>query len=305
MRVLVIGKNGQVGQSIRNIVNKINRDNLKNYDFIFVGRDELDLSKSENIQAYFEKNKFDVAINCAAYTNVEKAEVNVYDAKLINHLAVKEIATIAKKNNMKLIHISTDFVFDGDKSQPYIESDTASPRNIYGKTKLSGEIAAISIMKFNAIIFRSSWIYSEYGNNFVDTIIKNATLKAKLDIISDQFGTPTYANDLAQTIINILAEDKFNMPEMPSEIYHYSNEGECSWFDFAKEIVDTLQIDCNLSPITSDDYPQLAKRPKYSVLSKKKISEEFDLNINYWKDAPIWDEKKIEVATKKWFEYLK
>lgn len=285
MRVLVIGKNGQVGQSIQNLVNKTSNSNLSDYGFVFVGRDELDLSKASNIQAYFEKNKFDVVINCAAFTDVEKAEVDENDASLINHIAVKEVATIAKKNNMKLIHISTDFVFDGDKREPYIESDKTSPVNIYGKTKLAGEFAAISIMKFNAIVLRSSWIYSEFGNNFVDTIIKNATLKGQLNIISDQFGTPTYANDLAQTIIDILNKDKFNEREMPSEIYHYSNEGECTWFDFAKEIVDILQIDCNLSPITSDDYPQLAKRPKYSVLSKKKISEEFDLNINYWKDS--------------------
>jgi len=285
MRILVIGKNGQVGQSIQNLVNKTSNSNLSDYGFVFVGRDELDLSKASNIQAYFEKNKFDVVINCAAFTDVEKAEVDENDANLINHMAVKEVATIAKKNNMKLIHISTDFVFDGDKREPYIESDKTSPLNIYGKTKLAGEIAAISIMNFNAIVIRSSWIYSEYGNNFVDTIIKNATLKAQLEIISDQFGTPTYANDLAQTIIDILNKDKFNEREMPSEIFHYSNEGECSWFDFAKEIVGILQIDCNLSPITSDDYPQLAKRPKYSVLSKKKISEEFDLNINYWKDS--------------------
>ena len=285
MRVLVIGKNGQVGQSIQNIVNITSNANLKKYDFVFVGRNELDISKASNIQAYFEKNKFDVAINCAAYTNVEQAEVNVNDAKLINHLAVKEIATSAKKNNMKLIHISTDFVFDGNKSQPYIESDTTSPINIYGATKLAGEIAAFSIMNFNAVVFRSSWIYSEYGNNFVDTIIKNATLKTQLDIISDQFGTPTYAQDLAQTIIDVLDNDKFNNREMPSQIYHYSNEGECSWFDFAKEIVGILKIDCNLCPINSDDYPQLAKRPKYSVLSKKKISEDFDLTINDWKDS--------------------
>ena len=285
MRILVIGKNGQVGQSIQNLVNKTSNSHLSDYGFVFVGRDELDLSKASHIQAYFDKNKFDVVINCAAFTDVEKAEVDENDASLINHIAVKEVATIAKKNNMKLIHISTDFVFDGDKREPYIESDKTSPVNIYGKTKLAGEFAAISIMKFNAVVLRSSWIYSEFGNNFVDTIIKNATLKGQLNIISDQFGTPTYANDLAQTIIDILNKDKFNEREMPSEIYHYSNEGECTWFDFAKEIVDILQIDCNLSPITSDDYPQLAKRPKYSVLSKKKISEEFDLNINYWKDS--------------------
>jgi len=285
MRILVIGKNGQVGQSIQNLVNKTSNSNLSDFGFVFVGRDELDLSKASNIEAYFDKNKFDVVINCAAFTDVEKAEVDENEASLINHMAVKEVATIAKKNNMKLIHISTDFVFDGDKREPYIESDKPSPVNIYGKTKLEGEFAAISIMKFNAFVLRSSWIYSEFGNNFVDTIIKNATLKGQLNIISDQFGTPTYANELAQTIIDILNKDKFNEREMPSEIFHYSNEGECSWFDFAKEIVDILQIDCNLSPITSDDYPQLAKRPKYSVLSKKKISEEFDLNINYWKDS--------------------
>ena len=285
MRILVIGKNGQVGQTIQNLVNKTSDTNYSNYDFVFVGRDKLDLSNVRNIQVYFKKNKFDVVINCAAYTKVDQAEVNENDASLINHIAVREVAMIAKKYNMKLIHISTDFVFDGKKREPYIESDKTSPLNIYGKTKLAGELDAISIMKFNAVVLRSSWIYSEYGNNFVDTIIKNATLKGQLNIISDQFGTPTYANDLAQTIIDILNKYKFNEREMPSEIYHYSNEGECTWFDFAKEIVDILQIDCNLSPITSDDYPQLAKRPKYSVLSKKKISEEFDLNINYWKDS--------------------
>jgi dTDP-4-dehydrorhamnose reductase len=298
MRILVTGKNGQVGQSIQNIVNKTSSTDLKDYDFVFIGRDELDLSEAASIQAYFEKNKFDMAINCAAYTSVEQAEVEENDANLINFLAVKEIATIAKKNNMKLIHISTDFVFDGDKSQPYIETDTTSPKNIYGRTKLAGELAAISIMKFNAIVLRSSWIYSEYGNNFVDTIIKNAKLKGQLDIISDQIGTPTYAYDLAQTIINILSKDKSRKREMTSQIYHYSNEGECTWFDFAKEIIDILKIDCNLNPITTDDYPQLAKRPRYSVLSKKKISEEFDLNINNWKDSLKHCLNNIEVSSK-------
>ena len=298
MRILVIGKNGQVGQSIQNLVNKTSNSNLSDFGFVFVGRDELDLSKAINIQAYFEKNKFDVVINCAAFTDVEKAEVDENEASLINHMAVKEVATIAKKNNMKLIHISTDFVFDGDKREPYIESDKTSPVNIYGKTKLAGEFSAISIMKYNAVVLRSGWIYSDFGNNFVDTIIKNATLKGQLNIISDQFGTPTYANDLAQIIIDILNKDKFNEREMPSEIFHYSNEGECSWFDFAKEIVDILQIDCNLSPITSDDYPQLAKRPKYTVLSTKKISEEFDLNINYWKDSLKRCLKNLKLSNK-------
>ena len=184
---------------------------------------------------------------------------------------------------MKLIHISTDFVFDGSKGQPYVETDITLPLNVYGRTKLAGELAITSIMQSNAVILRTSWVYSEFGGNFVDTIITNANKLRQLDIVSDQFGTPTYAGDIAKTIINILVKDKFAISHTPSEIYHYANEGECSWFNFAKEVIDILQIDCALNPINTNEYPQIAKRPKCSVLSKKKISEEFDFVINDWK----------------------
>lgn len=283
MRILVTGKNGQLGQSIKKIVYKKSDIFSNNCDFVFVGRNELDLKSVTSIHTYFDKNKFDIIINCAAYTKVDKAEADINQAYLINHLAVKEIALIAKKNNMKLIHISTDFVFDGLKNQSYNETDVASPLNIYGKSKLAGELAIFSIMNSNAIILRTSWLYSEFGNNFVNTIIINAKKNKKLQIVSDQYGTPTYANDLAQAIMCILTNDKFFKREIPSQIFHYSNEGKCSWFDFAKEIVGFLKINCSLNPINSNEYPQAAKRPKNSVMSKIKISDEFDLTINHWK----------------------
>ena len=283
MRILVTGKNGQLGQSIKKIVNKKSDNFLNNCDFVFVGRNELDLKSVTSINTFFDKNKFDIIINCAAYTKVDKAEADIDQAYLINHLAVKEIALIAQKNNMKLIHISTDFVFDGSKNQSYNETDDASPVNIYGKSKLAGELAIFSIMNSNAIILRTSWVYSEFGNNFVNTIIINAKKNKKLQIVSDQYGTPTYASDLAQAIMCILTNDKFSKREIPSQTFHYSNEGKCSWFDFAKEIVGFLKINCSLYPINSYEYPQAAKRPKNSVMSKIKISEEFDLSINHWK----------------------
>ena len=294
MYILVTGSNGQLGKSIKDLVNA----KKSNHDFVFSTKDQLDLSNFNNVRHFIEKNHFDVIINCAAYTLVDKAEGEKEEANLINNLAVSNLAEIASDNLIKLIHISTDFVFDGLKLESYNETDITSPVNEYGRSKLAGEKAVLLTMKFDALIIRTCWVYSEFGNNFVDTIIKNANLKGQLNIISDQFGTPTYANDLAQTIIDILDKNKFNEREMPSEIYHYSNEGECTWFDFAKEIVDILQIDCNLSPITSDDYPQLAKRPKYSVLSKKKISEEFDLNINYWKDSLKRCLKNLKLSNK-------
>ena len=204
---------------------------------------------------------------------------------MINHIAVKKIAEICKRNNIKLIHISTDFVYDGLKDNPYFESDIASPLNIYGKTKLDGENAILSIMKSNAIIIRSSWIYSEYGNNFVDTILRLSQKSSNLKIVSDQVGTPTYAGDLGKAILNIIKSDKFNLLMKESEIYHYSNEGACSWYDFAKEVVNNSGADCTISPIKSEDYPTDAKRPKNTIMNKEKISKEFDIKIIFWKDS--------------------
>jgi dTDP-4-dehydrorhamnose reductase len=285
MRILVTGKNGQLGRSIKKIVDENNITSLSNFDFVFVGREELNLEYIESIRSYFDINNFDVIINCAAYTSVDKAEEDQNQANLINHNAVGVLARIAKDNNMKLIHISTDFVFNGLKEKPYTESDATSPLNIYGETKLAGELAVMSTMKSNSVIIRAGWVYSEFGNNFVKTILNLAKKNSTLDIVSDQIGTPTYAYDLAHLILYIVGTDSFIANDKPSEIFHYSNEGESNWYEFAKEIISIYGINCQLNPINTEDYPLAAKRPKYSVLSKKKVIQEYDLNIEHWKDA--------------------
>lgn len=281
MLILVTGGSGQLAKSIQSLVIK----NKTNHDFIFISRSELDLADLQSVRSYFNKNKFDLIINCAAYTKVDKAETDQEQANLVNHLAVEKISEIAKKNNTRLIHISTDFVFDGNQSKPYLENDSTSPLNIYGATKLAGENAILSIMKFNAIIIRTSWVYSEYGNNFVDTILRLIKKKKELHIVSDQIGSPTFATDLAQVILFIVTSEKLNSKNLATEVYHYSNEGKCSWYDFTKEIVNISGLKCNIKPINTKDYPAQAERPKYVVMSKKKIIQEFDLKINFWQDS--------------------
>jgi len=293
MFILVIGTNGQLGKSIKSLV----KQQKTNHNYVFVPRNQLDLSSISNIQNYFDTHKFDLIINCAAYTAVDKAENYQEEADMINHIAVKKIAEIAKSNNIKLIHISTDFVFDGLKHRPYSESDACSPLNIYGKTKLEGENAILSIMKFNAIIIRTSWLYSEYGNNFVATILKLAQNNNNLNIVSDQIGTPTYAGDLGQAILNIIKNDKFNELERVSGIYHYSNEGSCSWYDFAKEIANISGTKCTITPINTEDYPTAAKRPMQTIMSKEKISKEFDLKIIFWKDSLKYCMKNLSTVS--------
>ena len=281
MLILVTGGSGQLAKSIQSLVIK----NKTNHDFIFISRSELDLADLQSVRSYFNKNKFDLIINCAAYTKVDKAETDQEQANLVNHLAVEKISEIAKKNNTRLIHISTDFVFDGNQSKPYLENDSTSPLNIYGATKLAGENAILSIMKFNAIIIRTSWVYSEYGNNFVDTILRLTKKKKELHIVSDQIGSPTFATDLAQVIFFMVTSEKLNSKNLTTEVYHYSNEGKCSWYDFTKEIVNISGLKCNIKPINTKDYPTQAERPKYVVMSKKKIIQEFDLKINSWQDS--------------------
>jgi len=281
MFILVTGASGQLGKSIKKLV----KQQKTSDSFVFVTREHLDLSSFSNIKNFFETHKFDLIINCAAYTSVDKAESNKAEANMINHIAVKQIAEIAKNNNIKLIHISTDFVFDGSSLNPYFENDATSPLNTYGKTKLDGENAILSIMKFNAIIIRTSWLYSEYGNNFVATILKLSQNNSNLNVVSDQFGTPTYAGDLGQVILDIIKSDKFNILQKASKIYHFSNKGVCSWYDFANEIVSVSGANCSINPINTDGYPTSAKRPKYTGMSKEKISKEFDLKITFWKDS--------------------
>ena len=287
MRILVSGKNGQLGRSIHKLVNTDSKiDNNQNYDdFIFVGREDLDLSSESSITHYFDNNKFDIIINCAAYTQVDKAEQEVALANQINHLAVKQLASIANKQQARLIHISTDYVFDGESDKPYIETDKTNPINVYGRAKLSGEKALQAVMPINAIIIRTSWVYSEYGNNFVKTMLRLGQERDELSVVSDQIGSPTYATDLAGAILEIIKNEEFREKDQATQIYHYSNEGEISWYEFAKEIFRFKKIGCKLNLITTDQYKTLALRPKCSLLDNRKIQKDFSIKSKYWKES--------------------
>jgi len=287
MRILVTGKNGQLGKSINKIVNTGNGKNNYQQDneFIFVGREEIDLSSESDINRYFDSNnKFDIIINCAAYTAVDKAEKEQELANQVNHLAVKQLANIANEQKAKSIHVSTDYVFDGESSKPYIEMDAVNPINVYGKTKLSGEKALQEAMPNNAIIIRTSWVYSEFGNNFVKTILRLGQERKELNVVNDQIGSPTYATDLAEVILKIISNKNYQNKEQSTEVYHYSNEGEISWYDFAKEIFKIAKTNCKVNPITTQQYPTPAKRPRNTLMSKDKIIEEFSLEVLGWKD---------------------
>jgi dTDP-4-dehydrorhamnose reductase len=282
MRVLVTGKNGQLGRSIHKIVT----NNEQTNEFVFVGREELDLSDGNNIAHYFEGSAFDIIINCAAYTAVDKAEEEQDLANQVNHLAVKQLAQIAKNQQAKLIHISTDYVFDGESDKPYTETDVTNPINVYGKTKLTGEQALKEIMLTNAIIIRTSWVYSEYGNNFVKTVLRLGQERDELSVVSDQIGSPTYASDLAEVILTIVdsASNKDHQDkEQSTEIYHYSNDSEISRCDFAKEIFKVAKINCKVNSITTDQYPTLAQRPLYTSLNNKKIQTKYGVNKKTFK----------------------
>ena len=287
MRILVSGKNGQLGQSINKIVNTGNGKNNYQQDneFIFVGREELDLSKKESIASYFDNNNFDVIINCGAYTAVDKAEEEQELANQVNHLAVKQLAGIVKVQKAKLIHISTDYVFDGESDKPYLELDATNPINVYGKTKLAGEQALKEIMPTNAIIIRTSWVYSEFGNNFIKTMLRLGKERDEINVVSDQIGSPTYATDLANAILDIVQNIEFKEVGQKTQVYHYSNSGKVSWYDFAKEIFKIAEVDCKISPITTEQYPIPAKRPKNTLMNKDKIAEIFSVNIPDWKKS--------------------
>jgi dTDP-4-dehydrorhamnose reductase len=296
--ILVTGKNGQLGQSLQKLV--IQNSALKiQHSFTFVGRDQLELADSKSVERFFVNNEYDVIINCAAYTAVDKAESEPGLADQINHLAVKQLAEIAKQQEAMLIHVSTDYVFNGQNYKPYIESDPTDPQSVYGSTKLRGE-QAIQAINPKGCIIRTSWVYSEYGNNFVKTMQRLGSERDLLNVIFDQVGAPTYAGDLAEAILRIVSSEQFvvsrdeangSLPTtdypLPTknEIFHFSNEGVCSWYDFAKAIFEFSNIDCNVSPIETKDYPTPAKRPNYSLLNKAKIKEGFELTIPYWKDS--------------------
>lgn len=281
MKILVTGKNGQLGKSIYKIVSQSKQGN----EFIFVGRTELDLANENSINNYFIHHNFDVIINCAAYTSVDGAESETKLADKINHLVPKHIAEITKKQNAKLIHISTDFVFDGKRSKPYIESDDTNPVNNYGKTKLAGEVEIKKIMTNNATIIRTGWVYSEFGNNFVDTMLRLGTSSNNIKVINDQIGSPTYASDLAKAIVGIIDSEKLSIGTFTTQVYHYTNLGQCNWYEFAKAIFSYSNINCNVIPIATEEYPLPAKRPKFSVFNKDKIIKTFNLGIPKWEES--------------------
>lgn len=278
--MLVIGANGQLGKSIKAIEHQYKNE----YQMTFVTRRECDLSSKEMLKAFFIKRSFDIIINCAAYTAVDKAESEVDLAKLINGKAVKILAKIAQQQAAILIHISTDYVFKGENFEPYKETDLTCPQSVYGATKLKGE-RALQAINPKGLIIRTSWVYSNYGHNFLKTMLKLGREKEELAVIFDQIGTPTYALDLAKAILEISLHPSVEQQHPRFRLYHYSHEGVCSWYDFAKAIFELNNINCQLKPIETKDYPTVAKRPHYSLLNKSAIKQTFNLTIPYWKDS--------------------
>jgi len=286
MRILITGKNGQLGKSIQHsILNSTDIDQSHKHNYTFVGRDGIDFCNDDNILEYFKRNSFDVIINCAAYTQVERAEHEQDLANQVNHLAVKQLAHIANRDGIKLIHISTDYVFDGNATTPYTELDTPNPSIMYAKTKLLGEQAVQNTMVKNAIIIRSGWIYSQHGKNFVDSMLERSKNGEKLKIVTDQIGTPVYARDLIAVIFCILNSKKFEQEGFATSVYHYSNLGQCSWYEFAKEAFSINKVKFHVVPIVTEQSPSPIKRPLYTVLSKDKISKEFNIEIPTWKSS--------------------
>ena len=275
LNILVTGSNGQLGSEIKELSLEYT------HNFFFTDKNSLDILNERDIKNFIETNNINTIINCAAYTAVDKAEEDEVNADKVNHLAVKYLAKISKEKNIRLIHISTDYVFDGTNHKPYTESDTTNPDSIYGRTKLDGEKAMQDINPNNSIIIRTSWVYSNFGNNFVKTMLHLGKEKESLGVIFDQVGTPTYARDLAKTILTIMPKIK----NEKVEIYNYSNEGVLSWYDFAKEIMRMAKLECKITPIETKEYPTPATRPHYSLLNKSKIKEDFKLSIPYWKDS--------------------
>ncbi|MBN2892423.1 MAG: dTDP-4-dehydrorhamnose reductase [Bacteroidales bacterium] len=282
--ILITGTKGQLGNEIKQISN-----NFK-HSFFFTDVEELDITKEKKIGEFVKANKIDLIINCAAYTAVDKAEKDFDGAHLINVIGVKNLNKVCINNDIPLIHISTDYVFDGRNFIPYKETDQTNPQSIYGTTKLKGEEILADNKK--CIIIRTSWLYSSFGNNFVKTIIKIAEENEQILVVDDQIGSPTYAHDLGKACLEI-ADQLFQQKKIYFGIYHYSNEGVCSWFDFAKTIVEIKKIQTKVIPVDSSAFPRPAPRPHYSVLNKSKIKTNFNIEIPYWKDSLITCMSKI------------
>ena len=277
MNILVTGGNGQLGSEIRHLASS-----YKNFSFYFTDSMDLDICNGIALENYIKKNKIKAVINCAAYTAVDKAEQDVVIAEKVNATGVLNLVNAVEKVDGKLIHISTDYVFDGNSFLPYKESDEVNPIGVYGKTKRSGELAVLN-SNIDGIVIRTSWLYSAYGNNFVKTMLRLGNDRDELGVIFDQVGTPTNASDLAKTCLDILAYNKEVNISSKGKLYHFSNEGVASWYDFAIAIINLGKVDCYVKPIETKDYPTPAKRPYFSVLNKSKIKTDFEIDIPYWR----------------------
>jgi dTDP-4-dehydrorhamnose reductase len=273
-KILVTGSNGQLGKELKQLESA-----YPQFDFIFLSREDLPIHHFELVRNYFKGYKPDYLINCAAYTAVDRAETEKDLAFQVNAEAVGVLAAICHENNTRLIHISTDYVFDGTANVPYNEDDHVNPQSVYGVSKLTGEKEALYFNP-DTIIIRTSWVYSAYGKNFVKTMIRLMSEKDSLNIVNDQLGSPTYAADLADVILQII-----NSGNWIPGIYHFSNDGIISWYDFAVAIKEMAGLQCNLNPITTYQYPTPARRPAYSVLDKTKIKEKYGIGLKNWKDS--------------------
>jgi dTDP-4-dehydrorhamnose reductase len=278
INILVTGANGQLGSEIKKISPR-----YSDMQFIYTDVDNLDICNYNDIENFFDTHKVDYIINCAAYTAVDKAESDKETAYKVNVEAVKNLSKITNKCNSNLVHISTDYVFGSSKQNvPFKETDNTSPNSVYGITKLEGEEAAKKADRH--IIIRTSWLYSSFGNNFLKTILRHGKEKEELRVLFDQVGTPCYAADLADAILKIIDISE-KSKEFATGMYHYSNEGVCSWYDFAYQIIKISNLKCRITPIETKDYPLPANRPPYSVMNKAKIKEVFKLEIPHWTDG--------------------
>lgn len=275
MNVLVTGANGQLGSEIQNNTHRIS-------NYYFSDADSLDITDARAIRAFVQQHAINLIVNCAAYTNVDKAEDDCATAEAINHTAVAHLASVCKEFQLPLIHISTDYVFGGTKNTPYRETDATQPLGVYGRTKLAGE-QAIQNSGIEHLIIRTSWLYSlRFGNNFVKTIQRLSGERPQLKVVADQVGTPTNAADLANFIVQAIENAWY---QGKREVYHFSNEGVCSWYDFAVAIVAATGNTCEVLPCTSAEFPSKVTRPSYSVLDKTKLKTDFGYRIPYWRDS--------------------
>ena len=272
-KILITGAHGQLGSALSSLLQSTP------YNVVCTDYDSLDITNSEAVESFIGEGKFDYIVNCAAYTQVDRAEEDADNADLLNHIAVANIANAALNCGGRVIHISTDYVFDGNHFVPYVESDDPAPRSVYGSTKLAGERDLFDIAP-DSIVVRTAWLYSATGNNFVKTMLRLGKEKDSIRVVYDQIGSPTYAPDLASAILTIIESETW----VPG-VYHFTNEGVISWYDFAKAIFRISGVHCEVSPILSSEYKTLAVRPHYSVLDKSKIKSVFGVNIPYWEDS--------------------